>query len=370
MSRRSSVLVRVPAPGLYAMRLTITAPSHRRHRVDLWIGGARRRVEAGGRFDRSGLKLQVKFRTRVLRVLVAARHTKIHITVSARRVRPHRARGGAPVPLQHAGATGATGVAEAATSPVASAAATGPAPATVAVATPPPAPPVGSPGPPGDPATWHLTFDDEFNGTSLDTSNWSTGWFGSGITAPVSPGELECYDPAQVNVAGGELDLNLIAKSESCGGQTRPYASGLVSTSGKFNFTYGYIEARAWLPGAGSVADWPAIWTDGQSWPADGEMDLVEGLQGHACWHFHDPLGAPGGCAPSPDTGGWHTFGADWEPGIVTYYYDGLPVGTVTTGITDAPMYIILNLAADNVNGGPLQAPASLRIDYVRVWEH
>ena len=29
---------------------------------------------------------------------------------------------------------------------------------------------------------WKLTFGDEFDGTSLDTAKWSTGWYGSGIT--------------------------------------------------------------------------------------------------------------------------------------------------------------------------------------------
>ena len=33
-------------------------------------------------------------------------------------------------------------------------------------------------------------------------------------------------------------------------------------------------------------------------------------------------------------------------------------------------MYLILNLAADHTYGGPLQAPATMRVDYVRVWQH
>ena len=32
--------------------------------------------------------------------------------------------------------------------------------------------------------------------------------------------------------------------------------------------------------------------------------------------------------------------------------------------------YIILNLATDNANSGPLQTPATLRIDYIRLWQH
>ena len=211
-------------------------------------------------------------------------------------------------------------------------------------------------------------FADEFNAPTLDTSKWTTGWQGG--TAPVNSNELQCYDPAQVALTNGELDLNLIAKPETCGGQTRPYASAMITTQGKFNYTYGYLEARAWVSGTTTITNWPAIWTDGQNWPQDGELDIMEGLSGQACWHFHDPQGGPGGCSSATYTGGWHTYGADWEPGTVTYYYDGTPVGTITTGITTSPMYIILNLATDNTNSGPLQTPATLRIDYIRLWQH
>ena len=103
--------------------------------------------------------------------------------------------------------------------------------------------------------------------------------------------------PAQVSVANGELDLTAIAKAESCGGVARSDASGILTTNGTFSFTYGYMEARIWLPGSGSIADWPAFWADGQNWPTDGEIDILEGLGGQACAHFHNPAGAPG---PAP----------------------------------------------------------------------
>ena len=82
---------------------------------------------------------------------------------------------------------------------------------------------------------------------------------------------------------------------------------------GLFSFTYGYMEARIWLPGSGEIADWPAFWADGQNWPTDGENDVLEGLGGQACAHFHNPAGADLGPAraetsqvggtPSPPTG-------------------------------------------------------------------
>jgi beta-glucanase (GH16 family) len=219
-----------------------------------------------------------------------------------------------------------------------------------------------------DPGPWTLVFDSEFSGSSLDTSQWSTGWFGSGITRPVNNNEQECYDPAQVSVGGGALSLTAVAKSETCGGETRPWASGMVTTNGLFNFTYGYMEARVWLPGSGSIADWPAFWADGQSWPTDGEIDVMEGLAGRACVHFHNTEGGPGKCSNATFTGGWHTFAADWEPGSLTFYYDGTALWQDTSGITSAPMYLILNLAVDSSMSPAVGA--TMQVGYVRVWQH
>jgi beta-glucanase (GH16 family) len=219
-----------------------------------------------------------------------------------------------------------------------------------------------------------MVFNDSFTGSSLDTSKWSTGWFGSGITQPVDSNEIACYDPANVSEGNGELDLSMTSHSTSCGGATQPYDGAAVTTNGKFEFTYGFTEVRAWLAGNGStVYDWPQIWLDGQNWPTDGEIDILEGLGGGACYHWHGPPDGTGygGCASGTFTGGWHTFGMDWEPGSVTYYYDGNEVGSVTNAtslITSDPMYLILiaSTSAESVN----QAPVTERFSYVRVWQH
>ena len=213
---------------------------------------------------------------------------------------------------------------------------------------------------------WHT-----FGGPALHPALWSTGWLAHGVTPPVSPQELECYDPANVTVSGGALHLSLIQHPHSCGGKARPYSSGMVNTDGKFQFTYGFMEARIWLPGkGGQITDWPAFWADGQHWPKDGEIDVLEGLGGRACWHFINRDAVRGGCAAGTFYNGWHTFGADWEPRSITYYYDGRVVGTIKSGITHAPMYLILNNATAHLYQIPVQVPADMRVAYVRVWQH
>ncbi|GAA4993672.1 hypothetical protein GCM10025734_22920 [Kitasatospora paranensis] len=216
-------------------------------------------------------------------------------------------------------------------------------------------------------------FADEFNGSSVDSSKWTANWLGCATctTPPVNSGyESAAYAPSQATVSGGSLHLTAVQQATTVNGKTYPYRSGMVQSNGKAQFSYGAFEARIYLPATGSkISNWPAFWTDGQSWPADGEMDVMEGLGGQACYHFHSPAGGPGSCA-SGDFTGWHTYGAEWAPGSVTYYYDGVQVGRITTGITTAPQYLILNNGVDSTTPAVTSAPADMQVDYVRVWQH
>jgi len=187
---------------------------------------------------------------------------------------------------------------------------TAPAPTSTAPTSSAPTSAGSTPQPLGGPSgtTWKSVFDDEFDGTTLNSSNWSTGpgWTGSGISIPANNLEKDCWDPAQVSVSGGTLNLGLVAHQETCGGVTKPYAAGGISTDNKHMFTYGYFEARMYLPPAsdGSIANWPAFWTVGPS--NTGEVDTVEGLGGQACFHFHSSVATdnPGSCV-SGTMSGW-----------------------------------------------------------------
>jgi beta-glucanase (GH16 family) len=56
-------------------------------------------------------------------------------------------------------------------------------------------------------------------------------------------------------------------------------------------------------------------------------------------------------------------------PGKITYYYDGVLVGTIVSNIQSSPMYMILVYGASRIHGGPVAVPATMSIDYVRVWQ-
>ena len=232
--------------------------------------------------------------------------------------------------------------------------------------------------PTGPVGSWHIVFDDEFTAGSLDLAKWEPNWNGNSVTSitpPVNRNERACYDPKQVVERGGELDL--LAAAGSCtaaNGLTYPYRSGMIESNGKFNFTYGVFEARVWTPAGKGM--WPAFWSDGQVWPNDGEIDTLEAYgTDTSLFHYYYPGGGPGGSAYVPGaTAGWHIYTTDWEPGIITWYYDGRKVWQLTNAnlaagqtISSSPQYLILNLG---LNSNQSVSPATLRVDYVRVWQH
>jgi hypothetical protein len=389
---------RVLAPGTYRVTIALSSSSARANHISVEVGSVALFVTTARRHRQATLSARVAVKGRSITIRAVGSRLRPRLSVRLRRVALRVAPElpvSADTPAEGsssatttagpttttAGATGATGAAGATTG-------TGtttppstppPAPAPTPTPTPAPAPPVVPPSAPaptpiGDPGSWHLVFDDEFNGSSLNLAAWSNGLWG--FDGPLDPSELECYPASQVTESGGSLALTAIQKTASCsisgGSISEPYQSGMISTQKSFNFAYGFIEARAYLPGNGEVADWPGIWAAGNPpLPQDGELDVMEGLSGMACWHYHDSNGdRPGGCPSGTWTGAWHTFAADWEPGKVTWYYDGKAVGTDTQDIASAPEHLILNLAVDTTYGGPIETPASMLLDYIRVWQH
>jgi beta-glucanase (GH16 family) len=225
-------------------------------------------------------------------------------------------------------------------------------------------------------------FDDEFNGTSLDT----TAWVAVNRPGDTSNAEQQCYKPGNASVSGGNLVL-LTQVDSSCAGYG--YTSAMVQWK-SFNFTYGYVEVRAKM--AGGQGPWPAIWMLGANcqqtnitdpgnippcnWPFPGsdEIDITEILgSNHTSVNqqIHSTLGNPGCSAGVSDVSqNWHTYGLTWTAASVIWTIDGATTCTVGSAIPTHPMFLMLNTALGGVGGGsvnPASLPQSYFIDYVRV---
>jgi beta-glucanase (GH16 family) len=217
--------------------------------------------------------------------------------------------------------------------------------------------------------TWKLALDDEFNGTTLNSSIWSTGWYGSGITKGANSSETDCWDPANATVANGSLNLSLTQHQETCGGKTQPNTGAGITSYGKYSLSYGLIETRIYVPGNSSgLYDWPAVWTTGVdgNWPTSGEFDIAEMLGGQLCHNYHSSAGQSGPICESV-TPGWHTVDMVWEPNWVAWWVDGTQVGQTTSNVVSSPQYLIANMSSGQYGG--VTTPATLKIDYIRVWQ-
>ena len=215
-----------------------------------------------------------------------------------------------------------------------------------------------------------LTFQDEFNGSELDTSKWGLAL---GCFDPNAHSQAQYSDAKEnVSVSGGVLHLtaryepktqkwdrnthSMVTVDRECKRTTNgktdsykaPFTSAMVQTrdnKGVKWAAYGdfYAEARIKLPTA--VASWPAFWmtgTDPISFPAHGEIDVVEakGWDPHYLQaNVHTPrVGNPqkteqhqgqlGGDGSSQSQ--FHTYGVEKNGRAITFYLDGRKAHTVT----------------------------------------
>lgn len=223
-------------------------------------------------------------------------------------------------------------------------------------------------------ANWSLMLDWEFSDTTVPPGSCASGWTGcAALSIPYNGAENDCYAPAMQTLDGnGSLILSSSTDACTVAGKTYPFHAGTIRTS-DFTVGPGYIEIRAKIPNSsGVIPNWPAIWMVGQNWPNGGEIDIFEGIGGHAFATFHNATTPASGITASPggDWTGWHVFGVLWSASAITTYYDGVQVAQVTsaqTAIPTSPMTLIINQAMGGV-GGPTDANAVLKVDYVHVY--
>ncbi|MBU5670658.1 glycoside hydrolase family 16 protein [Paenibacillus brevis] len=267
-------------------------------------------------------------------------------------------------------------------------------------------------GTPSNPAIDGMTlvWQDEFNGTQLDTGKWSyeTGYYIS--DDPNSWGwgnaELEHYTNSEQNVFVQNGVLNIRALNEPKSFPQDPnryaqYSSGKINTKDHFTFQYGRVDFRAKLPTGNGI--WPALWMLPEdsvygAWAASGEIDVMEAkgrLPGTTSgavhfggqWPVNRYLAGeyyfPEGQTFAND---YHVYTLIWEEDNFKWYVDGKFFFKVTrdqwysvaapnnpNAPFDQPFYIIMNLAVGgHFDGGlapsPSDIPATMQVDYVRVY--
>ena len=190
-----------------------------------------------------------------------------------------------------------------------------------------------------DPDDYTLVFSDEFGGLSLDGERWNTALpWGPDITIN---DELQYYadvlgtdaverspfsfDGESLTIAATEVaDAPATPEGERAAANGRSWLSGVLTTAGKFDFTYGYAEARIELPEGQGL--WPSIWMLGAE-PVGLRPQLYvmerDGGRPDSVFHNYEYVDADGNLR-SPGqfevvreglSDGFHTVGVAWSPG-------------------------------------------------------
>ena len=239
------------------------------------------------------------------------------------------------------------------------------------------------------PEGYKLVWQDEFDkGSELNADNWThevqnAGWVNSELQNYVNHKTPE--GNLVTEVKNGKLRITALKENGKI-------YSGRVYAKVKQGWTYGYIEASIKLPkGKGT---WPAFWmmpVNFKSWPADGEIDIMEEVGGHPNYvssslhanaHVHS-----NGTQVTHEMylegaeDDFHTYAIKWTREKITTYVDGkVQLSYDNRGLGrddwpyDDPFYVILNLAWGGSWGGTYgidesALPCTMEVDYVRVFQ-
>ena len=220
---------------------------------------------------------------------------------------------------------------------------------------------------------YQLAWQDEFDGTVLDTSKW---------TYRTDSKNLSTQKPENVVVKDGLLRLTL--KMEQAGGKNYTGA-GIISLP---TFKHGYYEARIKMPAGDGWHN--SFWlmkhdgsgtTDAQE-ASQGidvaQNDSIDHLSYTVAVNKYNPL-PPETLGyqrlSSPDLAAdFHVFGCEFTPATAKFFLDGKLVRSVNVaGIPQGNMNVWLSSIASHLGGTPRVDDAALpqetQCDYVRIYQ-
>jgi beta-glucanase (GH16 family) len=191
---------------------------------------------------------------------------------------------------------------------------------------------------------YHLSWEDNFNGSQLDTTKWKVRGIGKR--------RLDWVNKEAVRVEDGCLKLYALQKGDTL-------MSGAVGTQDLFMSKYGYYECRAQLQKSPGV--WGAFWIQSKQ-ISQGEDPAVYGAEIDIMEFFkklgtdivsHNVHWAYGPHQQSTHgmqsylkgvSEGFHTFALEWLPDKYIFYVDGYKFYVVTQGISHIDEYMILSM--------------------------
>jgi len=228
---------------------------------------------------------------------------------------------------------------------------------------------------------WNLTFDEKFNGSKLDTSNWMTRYFWGDKSMESSyvlqddksflnDGEnIEFYDNKARIVTKAENVEGLVWRADQ--GFVREdfdFTSGLISTANSFRQKYGIFKAKIKMAG-GSVAQ--AFWMVSETMLPHIDIARFENGKLHSNFFWgkgktpHKSVSKTGGSKYADE---YYIYTLEWSPNKLVWKINDKVFKTQTSGVPQEEMYINFssNLKKDASESG---LPSAMEIDWVRVYK-
>lgn len=238
-------------------------------------------------------------------------------------------------------------------------------------------------------AGYNLIWQDEFEGSSVSSTNWKFELGNGCPNCGWGNNELQYYRRENTSVSEGVLTIE--ARKENYQGSL--YTSSRLVTKGLHSFQYGRMDIRALLPQGQGL--WPAIWMLGDSfdstgWPECGEIDIMEmvGGQGkentvHGTIHWGDSGNhASTGNSYQLNSGTfgdeYHVFSIIWDQSVLIWLVNDQEYYRVSlspSGMSEfhEKFFFILNVAVGGDWPGSPDAttvfPQKMKVDYVRVFQ-
>lgn len=240
-------------------------------------------------------------------------------------------------------------------------------------------------------SAWGITWSDEFTGASSGAQPWSGNWSYELGGGGWGNNELETYVNSWANShmvwdgTGTDSQALRIEAQTDTGAWNGHWYSARINSYGHHLVVPGsYVEFRCKFPNSGR-GYWPAAWmlgTVGGAWPACGEIDVAEEVDGQ--WENHQSLHMPNWDPTvvktiSNSTTTYHNYGAWWpaDGSSITFNVDGVNTATFSRGgggtwefNTNNRFFMIINLAiGGNFPGNPNSGTAvngDFFVDYVR----
>lgn len=225
---------------------------------------------------------------------------------------------------------------------------------------------------------WRMTFQEEFEGSQLDNSKWTFGYYwGQALANSVYSLDKEKQAFQKGNVSVGGSEMTILTRKESAHGKAWEipagfvekdfeYTSGVINTGASFRQKYGRFDFKVkfdfskplthniWLAGEKSIPQINVV-----------NYGMLKAKQIEAGVVLKD-ANKDAILDGADFSDGYHIISLLWTPEKLVWSVNGVEAVTIRGAVPQEPMYIALS--SNITQDAPKLKESSMSIDWVRVY--